>query len=224
MAERAGGDNEGDIGGEKDDVDDEDGMRGVEAGSDDGTPNLDACKGRQARQVSLVKVGAGTSHLEPVQREGDIVPPVLELVGGGTDHLGHWKGLEDTCLRERGQVANSGPQHWKSPGTSHSSRNFGGNARLMEGSGRRVLELVEGCNDLPGVALGLVCNALQLHCHCGSVRERVMVCTALQPRVVVLDQGAGTGGGDAAAVFPAAHSPRQELSSCCPCAARCQDI
>lgn len=27
--------------------------------------------------------------------------------------------------------------------------------------------------------------------------------------------GAGTGGGGAAAVVPAAHSPRQELSSCC---------
>jgi hypothetical protein len=110
-------------------------------------------------------------------------------------------------------VANSGPQHWKSPGTYHSSRNFGGNARLMEGSGHRVPGLVEECNDPPGVALGLVCTALQRHYHCGPVRERVMVCTALQPRVVVVDQGAGTGGGDAAAVSPAARSPRQELSS-----------
>jgi hypothetical protein len=121
-------------------------------------------------------------------------------------------------------VADSGLHDWTSPGTCHSSRNFDGNARLMEGICRRATGLVEGCNDPPGVALGLVGNALQLHWHCGSGRERVMICTALQPRVVVLDQGAGTGGGDAAAVFPAAHSPRQELSSCCPCAIRCQDI
>jgi hypothetical protein len=59
----------------------------VAAGSDGGTPNHDACKGRQARRVSLVMVGAGTSHLVPVQREEGIAPLVLELVGGGTGHL-----------------------------------------------------------------------------------------------------------------------------------------
>ena len=155
---------------------------------------------------------------------------------------GHWR---------MGLVASSGLQDSKSQDIYRSSRNFDGIVRLMEGSGHQALELaveyigLQGVTSSdprgqelavgyigpPGVASGLVGNALHphlhLHCHCGSGRERVMVCTSLRCPVVgvaVLDQGAGTGGGGAAAISPASHSPRQELSSCCPCAARCQDI
>lgn len=170
-AEPAGGDSEGGTGGAG-------GMTtGGVAGNGGDSPDRGACKGLLGRPVWLMKVGAGTVHREPVPRAEGIVRPVRA----------------GTCLQVQASI---GLQDWKSPDICRPSRNFGGNGRLMEDSARQVLELVEGCNDPPGVALGLVC-------------------TVLQPRAVVLDQGAGTGGGGAAAVVPAAHSPRQELSSCC---------